>query len=138
MTKIAESIEHTKAGNSRSREDRAAYAKMVMRLFEHWGLPVDDQLALLGLSETSRMTLNRYRKGEPFADSRDLLDRVKNLFSIHRSLRILFPENREIVYRWATLPNMDFGGKSPVQVMREEGFLGLLMVKRYLDFERGR
>ena len=84
------------------------------------------------------MTLNRYTKGEPLADSRDLLDRVKNLFSIHRSLRILFPENREISHRWATLPNMDFGGKSPVQVMRAEGFLGLLMVKRYLDFERGR
>jgi hypothetical protein len=111
---------------------------MVMTLFGHWRLPVDDQLSILGLAETSRMTLNRYRKGEPLADNRDLLDRVKTLLSIHRSLRILFPENREIVYKWMTLPNMDFSGKSPVQVIREEGFLGLLMVRRYLDFEKGR
>jgi hypothetical protein len=127
-----------KLRDSHSREGRAALAKMVMTLFGHWRLPVDDQLSILGLAETSRMTLNRYRKGEPLADNRDLLDRVKTLLSIHRSLRILFPENREIVYKWMTLPNMDFSGKSPVQVIREEGFLGLLMVRRYLDFEKGR
>ena len=121
-----------------SREGRAALAKMVMTLFDHWKLPVDDRLALLGLVETSRMTLNRYRNGEPLADNRDLMDPVKALPSIHRSLRILFPENREIVYRWMKLPNLDFNGRSPVQVIREEGFLGLLMVKRYLDFEKGR
>lgn len=127
-----------KEHNPRSREGRIAIAKMVMTLFDHWKLPVDDQLALLGLAETSRMTLNRYRKGEPLADNRDLLDRVKYLLSIHRSLRILFPENRDIAYKWITLPNKDFNGKPPVQVIREDGFLGLLTVKRYLDFERGR
>ncbi len=129
---------NVKLRDPRSREGRAALAKMVITLFDHWKLPVDDQLALLGLVETSRMTLNRYRKGEPLADNRDLMDRVKALLSIHRSLRILFPENREIVYKWMTLPNLDFNGQSPAQVIREEGFLGLLMVKRYLDFEKGR
>jgi hypothetical protein len=84
------------------------------------------------------MTINRYRKGEPLADSRDLMDRVKNLLAIHRSLRILFPGNRDLVYKWINLPNMNFTGKSPLAVMRDEGFLGLLMVRRYLDFERGR
>lgn len=120
-----------------SRDGRAALAKMVSKLFEHWQLPTTDQAALLGLSETSRSTLTRYRNGEPLADSRDLLDRAGHLLAIHRSLRILFPHNRDLVYRWPTVPNSEFDGRSPVQVMREEGFLGVLMVRRYLDFTRG-
>lgn len=123
--------------NPRSREGRAALAGMVMRLFVHWNVSAQDQAALLGLSEGSRTTLARYRKGDPLADNRDLLDRVGNLLSIHRSLRILFPKNRELVYGWPAAPNGAFGGKSPVEVIRDEGFLGLLTVRRYLDMQRG-
>jgi len=123
--------------NPRSREGRAALAGMVMRLFDHWDVSAQDQAALLGLSEGSRTTLARYKKGDPLADNRDLLDRVGNLLSIHRSLRILFPKNRELVYGWPTSPNKAFNGKSPVDVIRDEGFLGLLTVRRYLDMQRG-
>lgn len=124
--------------NPKTREGRAALAKMVTRLFDHWKLSTQEQMALLGLSEGSRMSLTRYRKGAPLADSRDLMDRVANLLSIHRSLRILFPHNRDIVYKWPTMPNRAFGGLSPTEIIRKEGFLGLLIVKRYLDFESGR
>jgi len=123
--------------NPRSREGRVALAGMVMRLFDHWDVSAQDQAALLGLSEGSRTTLARYKKGDPLADNRDLLDRVGNLLSIHRSLRILFPKNRELVYRWPTSPNKAFNGRSPVDVIRDEGFLGLLTVRRYLDMQRG-
>lgn len=123
--------------NPRSREGRAALAKMIMSLFDRWGLPVQDQAAMLGLSEGSRMTLARYRRGSPLADSRDLLDRAGNLLAIHRSLRILFPKNRDLVYGWPKMRNRAFNGNSPVEVIRDEGFLGLLTVKRYLDMQRG-
>lgn len=123
--------------NPRSREGRVALAGMIVRLFELWNLSAQDQMALLGLAEGSRMTLARYRKGEPLADNRDLLDRAASLLSIHRSLRILFPKNRDIVYKWPTTPNRAFVGRTPVEVIRKDGFLGLLIVKRYLDFERG-
>jgi hypothetical protein len=124
--------------NPKTREGRAALASMVTKLFDLWKLSTQEQMALLGLSEGSRMSLTRYRKGEPLADSRDLMDRVSNLLSIHRSLRILFPQNRDLVYRWPTMPNRAFEGQTPVDLIRKEGFLGLLIVKRYLDFERGR
>lgn len=124
--------------NPRTREGRIALAKMVSTLFDHWNLSTQDQMALLGLSEGSRMSLTRYRKGDPLADNRDLLDRVGNLLSIHRSLRILFPHNRDLVYKWPTTPNKAFEGQAPTELIRKEGFLGLLIVKRYLDFERGR
>lgn len=121
-----------------SRDGRAALAKMVTRLFDLWALSSADQAALLGLSETSRSTLSRYRRGEPLADSRDLLDRAGHLLSIHKSLRMLFPENRELAYRWVGAPNRRFHGQSPLDLMREHGFLGVLMVRRFLEFERGR
>jgi len=125
------------APDPQSREGRAALARLITRLFDHWQLSTADQAALLGLSEASRSSLARYRRGEPLADSRDLVERAGHLLAIHRSLRILFPHNRSLAYRWPTLPNTAFGGRTPVQVVREDGFLGLLTVRRELDFERG-
>lgn len=134
----ANRIQEPDPADPHSREGRTALAKMVMSLFDHWKLPTSDQAALLGLSASSRSSLMRYRRGEPLADNRDLIDRAGHLLGMHRALRILFPYNRDLVYRWPTTPNHRFGGRSPVAVIRQDGFLGLLLVRRFLDFERGR
>jgi Protein of unknown function (DUF2384) len=122
----------------RTRDSRIRLARMVVKLFAHWGLSAGDQTALLGLSSDSRSTLARYRRGEPLADSADLLGRVGHLLGIHKALRILFPHDRDLVYRWVTTPNRRFDGRTPLAVMREHGYEGILAVRRYLDFERGR
>lgn len=120
-----------------SREARARIAAMVTRLLDHWELSAAEQAAVLGLSMGSRSTLARYRAGEPLADSRDLLDRAGHLLGIHKSLRILFPRDRDLAYRWMTQPNRRLGGR-PVDLVLEHGFEGLLALRRYLDFQRGR
>lgn len=120
----------------KTREARERLARMVTQLFEHWRLSATEQAALLGLSADNRSTLARYRKGDPLADSRDLLDRVGHLLGIHKSLRILFPHDRDLAYRWMTMPNRRFGAR-PVDVVVERGFEGLLALRRYLDYERG-
>jgi len=117
--------------------DRSELAKMVMKLFEHWKLPTEDQLGLLGLSRTNRGALTRYRKGEPLAPNRDLLERVGILLGIHKSLRILFPHNRELAYAWMIQRNRAFEGRTPTEAINEWGFPGLLMVRAYLDKARG-
>ncbi|MGH6610218.1 MAG: antitoxin Xre/MbcA/ParS toxin-binding domain-containing protein [Burkholderiaceae bacterium] len=119
-----------------TRESRSRLAAMVTKLLEHWKLSAAEQSALLGLSTASRSTLARYREGEPLADSRDLLDRAGHLLGIHKSLRILFPYDRELVYGWMTQFNRRFGAR-PVDLIAERGFEGLLAVRRYLDFQRG-
>jgi len=119
-----------------SREARARLAAMVTRLLEHWQLSATEQAELLGLSTTSRSTLARYRNGEPLADSRDLLDRAGHLLGIHKSLRLLFPHDRDLAYRWITQPNRRLGAR-PVDLVIERGFEGLLALRRYLDFQRG-
>ncbi len=109
---------------------------MVTRLLEHWALSAVQQAAVLGLSPGSRSTLARYRTGEPLADSRDLLDRAGHLLGIHKSLRLLFPHDRDLAYRWMTQPNRRLGSR-PLDIVLEQGFEGLLSVRRYLDFQRG-
>ena len=134
-----EHIETPAAPAANGEEERAALARMTMRLFEHWALSLADQATLLGLSPGTRSTLARYRRGAaPLPNTPDLLDRVGHLLGIHKSLRLLFPHNRDLVYRWVNAPNRRFDGKTPLEVMREHGFLGIVAVRRYLDFERGR
>lgn len=120
----------------RSRDARERLARLVTQLFDRWGVTAAEQAALLGLSVDNRSTLARYRKGEPLADSRDLLDRAGHLLGIHKSLRILFPQDRDLAYGWMTAANRRFGAR-PVDIVIARGFEGLLALRRYLDFERG-
>jgi hypothetical protein len=118
-------------------QDRGALAKMVMALLDHWKLSTEDQAALLGLAVNNRAALTRYRKGEPIGSSRDQFERVGHLLGIHKNLRLQFPENRELAYRWMTTRNKAFDNLTPVDVVKEWGFSGLLMVRAYLDRTRG-
>lgn len=122
----------------RARNTRERLARMVVTLLDHWKLAPADQAVLLGLSAQSRSTVARYRRGEPLADSADLLARAGHLLGIHKALRILFPHDRELAYRWVATPNRRFGGVPPLEIMKRHGFEGILAVRRYLDFERGR
>jgi len=119
-----------------SREARGRLAAMVTKLLEHWRLSTAEQAEVLGLSTGSRSTLGRYRSGEPLADNRDLLDRAGHLLGIHKSLRLLFPHDRDLAYRWMTQSNRRLGAR-PVDLILEHGFEGLLALRRYLDFQRG-
>lgn len=118
-------------------QDRGALAKMVMTLFDHWKLTTEDQAALLGIAANNRAALTRYRKGEPIGTSRDQYERVGHLLGIHKNLRLLFPQNRDLAYRWMSTHNKAFDNLTPVDVIKAWGFAGLLMVRSYLDRARG-
>lgn len=117
--------------------DRSKIALMLIRLFELWKLTSEEQLDALGLSIDNRAALTRYRKGEPISASRDTTDRAGNLLAIHKNLRLLFPNNPDLAYSWMKTRNRAFNGNSPVEVIREMGFSGLLYVRSYLDRARG-
>jgi hypothetical protein len=119
-----------------SREARTRLARMITTLFEHWKLSTAEQAAALGISAGSRSTLVRYRAGEPLADDRDLLDRVSHLLGIHKSLRILFPHDRDLAHAWMMTSNRRLGAR-PIDLVVRHGFEGLLALRRYLDFQRG-
>lgn len=117
--------------------DCGAIARMLMKLFEHWKLETVEQLNSLGLSTNNRAALTRYRNGGPLSKNRDLLDRADHLLEIHRNLRLLFPDDRNLAYAWMKTRNKAFENRSPIEVICEYGFAGLLMVRAYLDRTRG-
>jgi hypothetical protein len=119
------------------REARIILARAVSRLLELWQLSTADRLALLGLSESNRIALQRYAAGAPLAASRDLLDRAGHLLGIHKSLKLLFPHNADIERGWMSSHNEKFAGETPVAVVRRFGLPGLVMVRGTLDAMRG-
>ncbi|MCC6531761.1 MAG: DUF2384 domain-containing protein [Burkholderiales bacterium] len=123
--------------NLHDRASRGRLARMIVQLLDHWQLSAADQAALLGLSSESRATVARYRRGEPLGDSVDLLARAGHLLGIHKALRITFPHDRDLAYRWVSTRNRRFGDRTPLELMTQS-YEGLLAVRRYLDFERGR
>ena len=119
----------------RDSEYRKSLARLTIRLFDLWNLNTEDQAILLGLATNKPSILSKYRNGKPLDDNLDLLDRAGHLLGIHKSLRMIFPNNKELAYRWVTQPNKHFNNKSPLDIMKERRFEGLLAVRRYLDFE---
>lgn len=136
MPAVAQLAEETRI-NIENSDARRKLARMVTRLFELWGLPTADQLELLGLSRTSRAQISRYRKGGALPSSRDMLDRIGWLLSIHKSLRLLYPRNESIRYTWVKRRNQILGDQRPLDIMKYQGLIGIARVARYLDFLRG-
>lgn len=118
-------------------EAHGALARMVMKLFAHWGLSASDQLELLGLSTKSRTLLLKYAKGKALPQRRDILDRIGWLFSIHKALQKLYPQNPEIRHSLVNRRNRAFCNLTPLVVMKEQGIIGMARVARYLDYYRG-
>lgn len=136
MPAIAQLTEETRV-NIENSDARRKLARMVTRLFELWDLPTADQLELLGLSRTSRAQISKYRKGGAVPSSRDMLDRIGWLLSIHKSLRLLYPRNENIRYTWVKRRNQILDDQRPLDIMKYQGLIGIARVARYLDFIRG-
>jgi hypothetical protein len=136
MPTVAQLADETSI-NIESSEARKKLALMVTRLFELWNITTADQLELLGLSRTSRAQISKYRNGGAVPSSRDMLDRIGWLLSIHKSLRLLYPRNESIRYTWVKRRNQILGDQRPLDIMKYQGLIGIARVARYLDFLRG-
>lgn len=118
-------------------QTRKNLAQLAMNLFAFWSLSTKEQLTLLGLSTSSRVLLTKYRNGEPLPTSRDVRDRVAWLLSVHKALALLYPTNKVLRAGWVKMRNEVFGGRTPLEVMIDDGLIGIARVSRYLDCQRG-
>lgn len=117
---------------------RRDLARVLVAVFERWGLSTDAQLSLLGLSPESRKLLGLYRRGaRALPNQRDALDRAGYLLGIHKGLRLLFPEDQGLRYSWVTRRNQALRSRTPLDVMLEGGLVGLARVARLIDCQRG-
>jgi hypothetical protein len=107
----------------------------VIALFTHWKLKNNEECNLLG--GVSMAQLAKLKKGTAIISGRDTVDRVGNLLGIHKSLRILYPHNREVVYRWIRTRNRKLHNLTPLDVMLEHGYIGIAQIRRFTDHMRG-
>ncbi len=122
----------------RAEATRKDLAVLVTSLFDKWGLDNETQLHLLGLSPESRKLLPAYRSGERALPNQvDLLARVGHLLGIHKALRFLFPEDEALRFGWVRRRNAMLDHAAPLDVMLDDGFLGIARVARFADFLRG-
>lgn len=119
-------------------QSRQVLAKALLALFDHWQLTADQMLALLGLSPGSKSVLPQYRRGERALPSgRDVADRASYLLRIHKGVRMLYPRDAELRYGWVNRPKEVLDGKTPLEVMLNDGLLGVARMARFVDFQRG-
>jgi len=111
-----------------------AMARAAIQLFDRWGLT--DLQAVVLLGELPMRTYSRWKSGAVGRLSRDMKARLSNLMGIHKSLRIIFNDDRR-VYEWVSKSNDAFDGRSALEIMLGGELTDLIRVRRYLDAERG-
>jgi hypothetical protein len=117
-----------------SRKERQQQTQLIMKLFELWKLTTKQQAILIGTSPNTETGIYNYKNNKNYLPiNRDTQDRIRLLLTIHQHLRKAYPFNKELAYQWMTTRNMDFAHLSPVDVIAEEGIMGLVRIKRYLE-----
>ncbi len=102
-----------------------------------WGLSTDEQMVLLGAP--GRSTFFKWKAAPQSADlKRDTLERLSYIMGIYKALQILLPD-AGAADAWVKKPNsaLLFGGKSALDRMLGGNIGDLLVVRQYLDAQRG-
>ncbi len=121
-----------------SDQTRQALTEFFFNIADKWSLTREQEAQLLGWSyKDKRSVLDAMRKGKQvIGRDQDKLHRLIDLLNIHKSLRVLFPNNLTAVYEWVKLKRERFGNHSALDVMLEGGQLGIRAIRDYLEYER--
>lgn len=117
-------------------EVQRALGKAFWNLVKHYDLSQREQALLLGIKE-NRARLNKLKAENAIPEDPDKKLRVSHLVGIHKNLRILFPHNREVVYKWLKTPRQLFNDKSAMDYIASgpdfESMMRLAAIRRLLD-----
>ncbi len=106
------------------------------RIAELWGLSVEEQMTLLGV--TARSTFFKWKKDPNIVLPKDTLERISYILGVFKALQILLPDERA-ADEWVKRPNAAplFGGQSALDRMLSGQVADLFVVRQYLDAQRG-
>lgn len=108
--------------------------RRVMSLLESWNLGAQDMIELLQLpSSVKARNIARFREEEPLPADVNVDRRVSYLLRIEEALHTYFPRNPEMRGMWVKRGNKQFGKRSPIAVMVQDGETGLISVLSHLD-----
>ena len=114
--------------------ERKQQTQMIMALFKLWNLTDKEKAIALGLSTGTQTSIHKYKTGKQNLPLlRDTQDRIGHLFAIHKYLKRAYPFDKELAYQWIKTSNSDFNNSSPFDLIFDEGYLGLVKVRNYLE-----
>lgn len=122
-------------GREFSSEDMArAGLKAFFLTTERWELSADEAMTLLG--RPARSTFYRWKRGETFSITADLLERLSHIIGIVQALTTLFPDPARAA-AWIRRPNDApvFGGRPALERLLAGGVSDLFVVRQYLAAE---
>ena len=105
-----------------------------LQILNRWKLGNDEQISLLNLPDMHPRMLKRLRRGDQqLQENHDMLERMRCIFDIDRSLQHMFPHNGEMANYWVTTPNMQWQQQRPLDVMLAQGTEGMQTVSQQLN-----
>ena len=117
-----------------SQEERAQLAYMVLTLMRRWGLEDSQKLTLLGLSPRDKKALQAHKKGRPLEPDPETLGRTSGMLVIHQRLVDRYPDDEDQrIYTWVVTSQPELDGQRPIDIMLDEGALGIRRVLEHLQ-----
>jgi len=116
-----------------SEEERLQLARGILGMLDEWGVSAKDQLVLLGLTNMKPREVVRLRESRPLPNEPEVMQRVEHLISIADALRTTYPFSKRMGKLWMHKPHRKFRQRSPVTTMVEDGIVGIISVRSYLD-----
>ncbi len=114
-------------------EERIQLTQGVLCMLDEWDISGKDQLVLLGLVDAPAREIRQLRENRPLPDDPDVMQRVEHLICIADALRTTYPFSRRMGKLWMNKPNRKFRQRTPAMTMVEDGIVGLISVRAYLD-----
>ncbi len=119
-------------------DERAAQARMVISLFDHWGIGEREKITLLGLpAETKLCSLQGFCHGKALPGDDEVLIRVEHILGISQALSLANPLNERAAVMWLHRRNHRLNGRTPLAIMIDEGLDGIIRVRIQLDCSYG-
>lgn len=118
-------------------EELNVLTQQVLRQLDTWEISPEKSVQLLGVSEEVKpRQLQSYRTGLKTL-SADSLERMGHIVGIGEALRTTYPFSAAMQIKWLNQIHRRFAGKTPLEVMMQEGVDGLLKVRVELDCTYG-
>ncbi|MFZ0469799.1 MAG: antitoxin Xre/MbcA/ParS toxin-binding domain-containing protein [Thiogranum sp.] len=119
--------------NAMSEEERLELTRGILNMLDEWDIEARDQLLLLGMQNVPAREVKRLRDGRPLPDEPEIMQRVEHLICIADALRTTYPFSKRMGRLWMHKPNRKFRQRTPIATMVEDGIVGLVSVRSYLD-----
>lgn len=106
----------------------------VMHILDDWKLDGKQILSIMALPEEVKVRhLSQFRNSNSFPDTPEVNERLRHLVGIIDALATSYPVNPKMSLFWMTRTSKKFQGRTPVQVIVEDGLEGLITIRKHLD-----